>query len=150
MTLPFKLAVALPFTRFPSPSRVNIPSESLLDCFEQEVALDPDYALAWAGLADSQTVLGYSGLARPEVTMPKAVEAARRAVTLAPSQAEAHNALAMASLMGVSDRAKAEQEFLRALQLNPRYVRRATGTPCLTCSGLKGEWRRAWRKPSSL
>lgn len=52
--------------------------------------------------------------------MPKAVEAARRAVALAPSLAEARNALAMASLMGAWDRAKAEREFLRALELNPR------------------------------
>jgi TolB-like protein/Tfp pilus assembly protein PilF len=92
------------------------------ECFEREVALDSDYAMAWAGLADSYTVLGYYGHARPEVNMPKAVEAARRAVALAPSLAEAHNALAMASLMGTWDRVKAEQEFLRAIELNPRYT----------------------------
>ena len=92
------------------------------ECFEREVALDPDYALAWAGLADSYTVLGYYGIARPEVNMRKAVEAARRAVAIAPSLAEARNAMAMASLMGAWDRAKAEREFLRALELNPRYT----------------------------
>ena len=92
------------------------------ECFEREVALDSDYAMAWAGLADSYTVLGYYGHVRPEANMPKAVEAARRAVTLAPSLAEAHNALAMASLMGTWDRGKAEQEFLRAIELNPRYT----------------------------
>lgn len=92
------------------------------ECFEREVALDPDYALAWAGLADSHTVLGYYGLARPEANMPKALEAARRAVALAPSLAEAHNAIAMASLMGAWDRANAEREFLRAMGLNPRYT----------------------------
>jgi tetratricopeptide (TPR) repeat protein len=54
--------------------------------------------------------------------MPKAVEAAQRAVALAPSLAEGHNALAMASLMGAWDRAKAEREFLRALKLNPKYT----------------------------
>jgi adenylate cyclase len=92
------------------------------ECFEREVALDSDYAMAWAGLADSYTVLGYYGHARPEANMPKALEAARRAVALAPSLAEAHNALAMASLMGNWDRGKAEQEFLRAIELNPRYT----------------------------
>jgi TolB-like protein len=102
--------------------RRGVAASSAMECFEREVALDPDYALAWAGLADSQTVLGYSGLARPEATTPKAVEAARRAVVLAPSQAESHNALAMASLIGTSDRPKAEREFLRALELNPRYI----------------------------
>lgn len=92
------------------------------DCFEREVALDPDYALAWAGLADSYTLLGFYGLGRPEANMPKAVEAARRAVALAPSLAEAHNALAMASLMSTWDRVKAEGEFLRAMELNPKYT----------------------------
>lgn len=92
------------------------------ECFEREVALDPDYALAWAGLADSYSVLGYYGLARPESNMPKALEAAQRAVTLAPSLAEGHNAFGMASLMGAWDRAKAEREFLRALELNPKYT----------------------------
>jgi TolB-like protein/Tfp pilus assembly protein PilF len=93
-----------------------------LDCFERAVKLDPNYAQVWAGLADSYTVLGYSGVARPEASMPKAMEAARRAVALDPSLAEAHNALAMASLMRTWDRAEAEREFLRALELNPRYI----------------------------
>lgn len=92
------------------------------DCFEQAVKLDPDYALAWAGVADAYTTLGYYGLARPEASMPKALEAARRAVALDPSLAEAHNALAMASLAGAWDTAEAEKEFLKALELNPRYT----------------------------
>lgn len=91
-------------------------------CFEQAVKLDSDYAQAWAGLADSHTVAGYLGLERPELCTAKALDAARRAVTLAPSLAEAHTALAIASLMGAWDKAQAEKEFLRALELNPRYI----------------------------
>lgn len=91
------------------------------DCFEQAVKLDPDYALAWAGVADAYTTIGYYGLALPEASMPKALEAARRAVALDPSLAEAHNSLAMASL-GAWDTAEAEAEFLKALELNPRYT----------------------------
>ena len=93
-----------------------------LACFERAVALDSEYALAWAGLADSYTVLGYYGLARPEVSMPKGTEAARRAVALDPSLAEAHNALAMCCLLHDWDLAAAEREFLCALNLNPRYI----------------------------
>ena len=93
-----------------------------MECFERAVRLDPNYAQAWAGLADSYTVLGYSGLVHPEASMPKAMEAARRAVALDPSLAEAHNALAMACLMGTWDRVESEREFLRALELNPRYI----------------------------
>jgi tetratricopeptide (TPR) repeat protein len=54
--------------------------------------------------------------------MPKGMEAARRAVTLDASLAEAHSAVAMASLMGAWDRTEAERGFLRALELNPRYL----------------------------
>ena len=95
---------------------------SAVPCFEQAVAIDADYALAWAGLADSYTTLGYYGLARPEASMPKGMEAARRAVALDNSLAEAHNALAMASLMGAWDKAQAEREFLQAIKLNPTYI----------------------------
>ena len=93
-----------------------------VQCFEQAVAIDPDDALAWAGLADSYTTLGYYGLARPEACMPKGMEAARRAVSRDGSLAEAHNALAMASLMGIWDKPQAEREFLQAIKLNPTYI----------------------------
>lgn len=93
-----------------------------LDRFQQAVALDAEYAAAWAGLADSYTTLGYNGSARPEATMPKGMEAAQRAVALDPTLAEGHNALAMASLMGAWDKAVAQREFLMALELNPKYI----------------------------
>jgi TolB-like protein/Tfp pilus assembly protein PilF len=92
------------------------------DCFERAVKLDPDYALAWAGVADAYTTIGYYGFARPDTTMPKAMEAALRAVALDPALAEVHNALAMASLMGKWEKTQAEQEFLLALELNPQYM----------------------------
>jgi TolB-like protein/Flp pilus assembly protein TadD len=93
-----------------------------IQCFQRAVGLDSDYALAWAGLADSYTSLGYYGLVHPQASMPKGMEAARRAVALNPSLAEAHTALAMACLMGTWDKAEAEVEFLRALELNPKYM----------------------------
>ena len=71
---------------------------------------------------EAYTTLGYYGLTHPEACMPKGMEAARRAVTLGPSLAEAHTALAMSCLMGAWDKVEAEREFLCALQLNPRYV----------------------------
>jgi TolB-like protein len=93
-----------------------------LACFERAVALDCEYALAWAGLADSYLVLGFYGLAHPAASMPKGTEAARRAVALDPSLVEAHNALAMCCLLHDWDLAAAEREFLCALKLNPRYI----------------------------
>jgi tetratricopeptide (TPR) repeat protein len=66
--------------------------------------------------------MGYLGFAHPEACMPKGMEAARRAVALNSALAEAHNALAMACLQGAWDDVEAEREFLRALELNPKYV----------------------------
>jgi eukaryotic-like serine/threonine-protein kinase len=94
-------------------------------CFERAVALDPQYPLAWSGLSDARLSVGLSGLERAGAVMPQAKEAATRAVTLDPMNAEAHCSLAMIHVMYDWDWAKAEQEFLRALALNPRYLRNA-------------------------
>jgi serine/threonine protein kinase/Tfp pilus assembly protein PilF len=93
-----------------------------MQCFERAVSLDPEYSLAWAGLADANTMLGLYGFERPEATMPKAKEAATRAVALDPSLAEAHCALAMVCLLYDWEWPKAESEFVCALALNPRYI----------------------------
>ena len=92
------------------------------ECFEQAVALDPDYAQAWAGMADAYTTSGYSGFAPGAAVMPQAFAAARRALELDPDLAEAHNALACAALVWERDYALAEQEWKRAIELNPNYV----------------------------
>jgi len=107
--------------------RILLPRRGLavpraVECFQRAVTLDTEYAQAWAGLADAYTVLGYCGFVRPEECMPKGTEAARRAVAINPSLAEAHNALACACLLDRWDKAEAEREFLRALELNPRYL----------------------------
>jgi adenylate cyclase len=54
--------------------------------------------------------------------MPKAMEASRRARALDSSLTEGHGALAIACLMGAWNKAEAEREFDRAIQLNPKYV----------------------------
>jgi len=92
-----------------------------IDCFTQAVALDSEYAQAWAGLADGYTTSGYSGYKRANEVMPRALEAARRALELDPDLAEAHNAFACATLLYDLDYERAEQEFRRALELNPNY-----------------------------
>ena len=90
-------------------------------CFESAVNLDPKYALAWAGLADAHSMLGLYGFGQPEETIPQAKEAATRAVALDPSLAEVHNALGCVALHNW-EWSKAEYEFMRALELNPRYI----------------------------
>jgi serine/threonine-protein kinase len=93
-----------------------------IDCFTEAVALDPAYAQAWAGLADGYTTSGYSGFKPGNEVMPRALEAARRALELDPELAEAHNAIACATMLYERDYALAEQEFRRALELNSSYL----------------------------
>ena len=93
-----------------------------LECIERALALDPEYALAHAGLADAHTLIGYYGIRPPDETMPQARDAAKRAIELGPDLAESHNALAIVSLMYEWDWATAEREFRQALELNPSYL----------------------------
>jgi serine/threonine protein kinase/tetratricopeptide (TPR) repeat protein len=93
-----------------------------LECFHLAVALDPEYALAWADVADAYNMLAFYGVIRPDAIRAKAKDAATRAITLDPSVAEAHNALAAAYILNDWDWSRGEHEFLRALELNPRSI----------------------------
>jgi TolB-like protein/Flp pilus assembly protein TadD len=91
------------------------------DYFQQAIDLDPNYALAYAGLADVHSLLPiYAGTA-PKDDVSKALAAARKAVGLDSNLAEAHTSLANALGMNVQLKL-AEQEFRRALELNPNYA----------------------------
>jgi len=94
-----------------------------LALFQQAVALDPGFALAWTGVADAYIVgwAGYIGLPVSEAyALGKA--AAERAVELAPDLAEAHSSLAAIRFESDWDWTAAEQEYRRALELNPGYA----------------------------
>jgi TolB-like protein/Tfp pilus assembly protein PilF len=101
-----------------------------LACCRRAVELDPNYALAWAALANCYALLCWYGFADPQEFMPKATEAARRAVALDPSLAEAHSALALISLLYCWDRAQTEREFARSIQLNPRDIQALSWYGC--------------------
>jgi eukaryotic-like serine/threonine-protein kinase len=93
-----------------------------IDFFQQAVALDPNYALAYAGLADVyQTLPGYSDLP-PEETYLKSKTAAQKAIELDPTLAEPHAALAGDMSEHDWDFAGGEREFKRAIELNPNYA----------------------------
>jgi TolB-like protein len=95
-----------------------------IDLFMQATNLDPNYAAAWSGLADSWILAGSYGnsFLEPSVAMPKAKVAAEKALSIDDSSAEAHTSLAYIHLMWDWDFVSAEQEFRRALQINPSYV----------------------------
>jgi eukaryotic-like serine/threonine-protein kinase len=92
------------------------------ECFRRAVDLDPDFAAAWAGLADTYAVAGYFCMAPPGETMPRALTAARRAVQLDPSLAEGYCALGVSLLLWERDYAGADEAFRRCLLLNPQYT----------------------------
>jgi adenylate cyclase len=88
--------------------------------FRAAIEEDPLYALAYAGLADSYTILGDFSLQPPESTYAKAKAAATRAIELDSNLAEAHTSLAYATMHFDWDWPKTDLEFKRALQLNPK------------------------------
>ena len=111
-----------------------------LPCFEEAVALDPDYALAWAGLADCRSTLGFYGLVAPPETVPQAKDAATRAVQLDDSLAESHCSRALATLLHDFDVATAKLEFLRAMKLNPKYPQAAAWYALWVLSFIEGQF----------
>jgi eukaryotic-like serine/threonine-protein kinase len=92
------------------------------DYFQQAIEKDPGYALAWAGLADCYNVYSFYGVLSPKESMPRAMEAARKALELDDTLAEAHVSVAYAKRTYDWDWAGAEREFKRAIELNPNYA----------------------------
>ena len=93
-----------------------------IEYFQQAIALDPNYALAYAGLADCYNLLDDWGQTPPRDSFPKARTAAEKAIALDDSLAEAHVSLAMVRGSYDWDWTGAEQEYKRAIQLNPNYA----------------------------
>jgi tetratricopeptide (TPR) repeat protein len=93
-----------------------------IENFRQAIELDPNYALAYAGLADSYILLGFYGAEAPTEVMPKAKAAAVTALDLDDSLAEAHNSLAYIHYTYEWKWSAAEKEFKKAIKLNPKYA----------------------------
>lgn len=92
--------------------------------FLQAIEVDPNYALAYAGLADTYGTLGAWEVATlaPKEAMPRAKAAAMRALELDDDLAEAHASLAYVLLHYDWNWPQAEKEFTRAIQLNTNYA----------------------------
>jgi DNA-binding winged helix-turn-helix (wHTH) protein/TolB-like protein/Flp pilus assembly protein TadD len=90
--------------------------------FEDAIIKDSNYALAYAGLADSYATLRLFQEAAPQETMAKARSAALKALELDDELAEAHAALGYAKHRYEWDWSGAEREFKRAIELKPEYV----------------------------
>jgi DNA-binding winged helix-turn-helix (wHTH) protein/tetratricopeptide (TPR) repeat protein len=93
-----------------------------LESAQQMIALDPDFALAHVGLADSYSLMGEFLYLAPGESFPKARAAAVEALKIDPSLAEAHATLAEVALFFDWDWSKAEEEYQQAIALNPHYA----------------------------
>jgi TolB-like protein/Flp pilus assembly protein TadD len=93
-----------------------------LHYFELALLEDPQYALAYAGIADSFNLLAFYGYLSPKEAFTRAKTAALKAVELDETLAEAHNSLGFSDLMYDTDGPAATKEFYRALEINPHYI----------------------------
>jgi serine/threonine-protein kinase len=132
--LKIKLAVALPVHKQPNTEAYDLylkgryflnrkneaDARKAIDYFEQALAKDPNDAPAYAGLADSYSSFVFPlGVVTPREAMPKAKEAAQRALAIDNALGEAHASLAYIAFFYDWDWAAAERGFKRALELNP-------------------------------
>ena len=104
--------------------RTQADLRSAIDYFTNAVALDPAYAEAYAGLADSYALAGdwEYGLLAPQEAWPKAIAAAQKALQLNEKLGEAHASLAFALDLFAWDWSRAESEYQQALTLSPNYA----------------------------
>ena len=111
------------------------------DSFQQAISRDPNYALAWAGLADAYLMLGAWSVVSPRDAYPRAKAAAERAIVLDESLAEPHATLGYFKTLYEWDWPGADREFRRAVELQPAYAtaHHWYGYYCLTV----GEFSRA-------
>jgi serine/threonine protein kinase/tetratricopeptide (TPR) repeat protein len=93
-----------------------------LEFFNRAIGVDPQYGAAYAATSEILSLLVIYGAGHPKELMPKAKVTATRALELDDSLAEAHNAMALVSLLYDRDWKRTEQEFDRALEINPNYV----------------------------
>lgn len=103
--------------------RTEASTRKSIEAFEQAVSRDPEYALAYTGLADAYWTLHFlAPSSEPEDLLSRAKAAAMKALTLDDTLAEAHTSLGAIRQVYDVDFAAAESEYKRALALNPNYA----------------------------
>jgi len=93
-----------------------------IDYFQQAINTDPNYAAAYAGLADCYNMQVIYGVNQPKDGFPKAKEAAIKALDMDETLAEAHTSLAFIKFRWDRDRVEAEREFQLAIKHKPNYA----------------------------
>jgi serine/threonine-protein kinase len=93
-----------------------------VDCFNQAIEKDPSYALAYVGLADAYIVIPFFSAGLAQDSYPKAKAAAKRALEIDDTLAEAHTAMAAVLMDYDWNLPESNREFERAIELNPNYA----------------------------
>ena len=95
-----------------------------IEFYQRAIAADPQYAPAYAGIADAYSLLGAPGweVDRPAALLQKAQASAERALAIDPQSAEAHAVLGMVRLNYRWDRDGSEREIQEAIRLNPSFA----------------------------
>jgi class 3 adenylate cyclase/TolB-like protein/Flp pilus assembly protein TadD len=118
--------------------------------YESTIQKDPDFAPAYAGVADAYSSLS-SMFIPPREAMPKAEAAARKALALDPDLAEAHSALGFIQLFYHWNRREGERELLKAIELKPNYsTARLNHALLLLTEGRYGEGLQQLRTAQEL
>ncbi len=95
---------------------------SAITYFQKALEKDPDYALAWAGIADTYSLMGeYTNISRREL-YPKQMAAVNKALEIDGRLSEAHISLAISLMLNEWDWKNAEKEFKIGIELNPKYA----------------------------
>ncbi len=123
-----------------------------VEYFNQAIAKDPNYALAYSGLAESYVLFPNYSVALPLDCMPKAKAAALRAIEIDDSLAETHTALGTYYSLFAWNQPAAEKEFRRAIELNPNYAtaHQQFGIECLSATGRFDEALAAGKRAEEL
>ena len=93
-----------------------------IDYFQQAITIDPSYALGYAGVADAYVLLPTYTAGTPRDSYPKAIAAAKKALELDDTLAEARTSLGIALWCYQFDSVQANKEFERAIELNANYA----------------------------
>ena len=122
-----------------------------MEHFQRAIDTDPNYALAYSGLADCHSLAGLYLAVAPHESMPRARRAAERGIELEPQLAEAHTSLAFVQFAYDWNVAQAEQAFERALRLSPSYATAYQWQHAmLTAAGRVDDQRRAIARAREL
>jgi serine/threonine protein kinase/Tfp pilus assembly protein PilF len=104
--------------RFYWNKRTEADVQKAIGFFERALAIDPQFAQAWVGLADCHVTRPFYSLMSTKDELPKAREAAQRALQLQPKLGAAHATIAYASMINL-EWAAAEEEYRQAIELSP-------------------------------